>query len=167
MAPAGFADGNAAREHSRERNIFKRATTTQLKATRRMDQLQAARYMSAADSPASPVFNPLSPKVVAVQFGDPLRRPAAPAVPAEEAVLLQAEQAAFTAAQTVVKDDIERNADLLDGQDFVGRFRLARRMQKREAQGEELTAREAGWLADYITTREYTDTLEMHLRNSA
>lgn len=162
FAPQGFADANAGREHTRARLQFVRSQKAGLEAERRMSVLEAAKYHTGADSPISPVINPVNPKVVAVKFGDPMRRPAAPAVPVADAEQLSAEHAAFLAEQAAVKDEIEKNANVIDGPDFVGRYRLANRLQKRQAQGQQLTAREGAWLSEYLTTPEYKDTHDMH-----
>ena len=49
---AGFNDQDAAREHSRQRNSFKKAVKASLEAQRRMTALQAASYIPPAEAPA-------------------------------------------------------------------------------------------------------------------
>jgi len=73
----GFADQDAAREHQRNRKVFTRATRQLLEAERRMDALQASKYLPGVERAAAADLTIPEPKVVAAVFRDPLERPRA------------------------------------------------------------------------------------------
>jgi len=75
IAPQGFADQDAAREHQRNRGIFNRTTRQGLEAVRRMDALQASKFMPGVDRPKATDLSIPAPKVIRAEFRDPLERP--------------------------------------------------------------------------------------------
>lgn len=94
--PAGFNDGNAAREHSRDRKTFLRSTREALEAELRMNVRQAGATLGAARSGAAAASSIPAPKVIEGVFRDPLERPRY--VPRERTESERAELAALEAA---------------------------------------------------------------------
>ena len=65
IAPVGFADTDAAREHERQRRRFRRATEQGLRARERMDELiEASTEMLASEDPAPPAPEPAAVRLV-------------------------------------------------------------------------------------------------------
>lgn len=86
-APQGFNDQVAARELQRNRKTFMRSTKDALHAERRMDAIEASKFLPGAEERSSGPASIPAPKVIRAEFRDPIERPRVKPTPqsAEEA----------------------------------------------------------------------------------
>lgn len=143
--PAGFDDADKARAHMRERRKFIRASKEALSAERRMDAIEAAKFLPA--TPPAPEAAHRRSNVIAPVFRDPLERPAPAA-------------AELTPEQQALAREIE--AELAEGAPKVQSIekpetRYARwvRLDERLQAGGELDERERSFHAAYGHSTEW------------
>lgn len=110
FAPQGFTDQNAAREHQRNRKGFMRAQKDLLSASRRMDALEASRFLPGVDVSAAAPSIP-APKVVRAQFRDPIGRPAVVSRELNDAEQVFMRQAEAMEAPTVNVHELRSDGD--------------------------------------------------------
>ena len=157
----GFTDRAAGREHNRARRTFIRAQKDQLAAERRMDALDAARYLPG--SPEAPRGIPAIARsnVVRGEFRDPMERPATPApdLSAEQAEQLAEIERELTAAAPAQAADQAPNVRAV-GDPFT-RYAFWLRMEERIAAGEALTDADRAWFETYRESTEWRSARHM------
>lgn len=147
IAAAGFNDSEAAREHSRARNQFKRAARASLDAERRMDAIEAAKMLPA------PAPTPAPESGVVRMFRPALRAPTpVPREPSPE------EQAILD--RMIVEQASPCVVEIHD--DEQSRFARAASIERRLMTGEDCAAHEREWLASYQTSHEYSAQKAFH-----
>lgn len=152
VADAGFNDKALGRELARERAKVLKSQKAQLAAERRMDALDAARYMPG--SPELPRGIPAAARgnVVRGEFRDPMERPApvVPALSAEETerlARLEQELAAPAPAATA--------PNVRDVADPFARYAFWLRLDERITNGEEITDNDREWFEGYRESAEW------------
>ena len=144
---AGFSDTQAAREHSRARNQFKRAARDQLDAELRMTALQASKFIPVVEPAELP-----DSRVVRPAFTLRTQPEAAPLTTQQQAAHQQlVDEIAAAEQQTAQLPETRR-------QKFQRWVRLSRRIATRDA----LTEHEIDWYAQFKRTTEFRMEAELH-----
>lgn len=147
IAAAGFNDSEAARDHSRARNQFKRAARAVLDAERRMDAIEASKFLppvAPAEIPAARVVQTLRPSL---RIEPPRPRELTP----EEHAIEEQLVAARTQPQVIELNDTEES-----------RYARARSLERRLHEGLPVDGRDREWLASYQTCAEYRAQKNFH-----
>ncbi len=146
---AGFNDTEAAREHSRARNQFKRAARTQLDAERRMDALEAAKFLPSPVPAADPEAG------VVRMFRGPASMRTAPPVAEPPSPEVQAHLDRMEAEQSQ-----PQVIDISDSKE--ARYGRACALERRLAEGLPVEEPDRAWLGNYQTSVEYEAQKEFH-----
>lgn len=149
-APQGFNDANAGREHNRARNAHVSATKKALAAERRMDALQAAKFLPGSEPTPADLSIP-APKVVRGEFRRPIE---APVVTDEDRAYMERLEA----------EDAAPRAKPIDMMNDQERFALWQCLRDRKAAGEELDPSLADFYAGFTHTARLFIEIENDLR---
>ncbi len=146
---AGFNDTEAAREHSRARNQFKRAARVALDAERRMDAIEAAKLLP-SPAPAS------TPEAGVVRmFRGPASMRAAPPVAEPPSPEVQVHLDRLIAEQSQ-----PQVVDISDSKE--ARYGRACALERRVSEGLPVDEQDRAWLVNYQTSVEYEAQKEFH-----
>ena len=146
---AGFNDTQAAREHSRARNQFKRAAREQLDAELRMTALQASKYIPVAEPSGLP-----DSRIVRPSFTLRAQPQAAPLTAAQQNMheqLVQELNGQPSPSQATQLPQTSRQ-----------RFQRWARLHRAIASGDAITTEEAEWYGVWKTSREFRIEAELH-----